>query len=235
MLRKMNVVAVVLGVVSVLCSRAVNAEPIRLTTSTDSIYAIWNTTAGGDSTASTEGLENGQWCPGLPASNALDGVTTTKYLNFGTSNNVRNNQSITAGVGTGFYVTPSIGTTVLTGFKMATADDESARDPLTITIEGSNATGTALTLGSNWTSIYSGTTGLDIDPGRNAWGELVSITNASSYSAYRMLVTSQAGVSNCTQYSEAAFYGSVVPEPSAIVLGITGLIGLLAYAWKKRR
>jgi LPXTG-motif cell wall-anchored protein len=26
-----------------------------------------------------------------------------------------------------------------------------------------------------------------------------------------------------------------VPEPSAIVLGVTGLLGLLAYAWRKRR
>jgi hypothetical protein len=39
-----------------------------------------------------------------------------------------------------------------------------ARDPMTITIEGSNQPSSVLLFGSNWTLIYSGTSGFDSDP-----------------------------------------------------------------------
>jgi len=35
--------------------------------------------------------------------------------------------------------------------------------------------------------------------------------------------------------AEVAYYGTQVPEPTAIVLMVTGLLGLLAYAWRKRK
>ena len=36
-------------------------------------------------------------------------------------------------------------------------------------------------------------------------------------------------------YGEIAVYGTPTPEPSTLVLLTVGLIGLLAYAWRKRR
>ena len=38
---------------------------------------------------------------------------------------------------------------------------------------------------------------------------------------------------NMTAYVDCAT--SAVPEPSALVLVVTGLLGLLAYAWRRRR
>ena len=42
------------------------------------------------------------------------------------------------------------------------------------------------------------------------------------------------GTNNATQYPET-FVLTPVPEPSTILLTVTGLAGLLAYAWRKRK
>ena len=232
MLRKMNLVACIAATVSL----ALSASSLKagfLLRPSDSINAVWNTVAGGNSTTSTEGTGVGQWMSGTGPANAIDGNTATKYLNFGKLG--AGESSADQGVGTGFYITPSRGASILTQFQMATADDVPDRDPLSITIEGSNATGTGLTLGSNWTSLYSGSSGLVTDPGRASWGEVLSIANSNPYTSYRLLITSQAGVANCMQYGEVAFMGSVVPEPSTVTLLVAGLLGLLAYAWRKQK
>src|SRR5436190_12847275 len=59
--------------------------------------------------------------------NAIDGKPT-KYLNFD------------AGTGkpAGFVVTPSLGKTVVSGVTLESANDGPERDPLELTIEGSN-------------------------------------------------------------------------------------------------
>lgn len=229
MLRRMNVA---LGILCVLAASGVaKAEPIRITQPTDTVHAIYNTTAGGDATASSS-EQTGITYSLVPAS-AIDGNLATKYLNFG--NGAESESSATKGVGTGFYITPSMGKTLLTGFQFATAEDEPTRDPLSITLEGSNATDAALTLGSSWTTIYSGVSGLETTLGRSAWGIPEAVAATTGYSSYRVLITSQRGVTNCMQYSEMALYGNAVPEPSSICLGMLGLTGLLAYAWRKMK
>ena len=81
------------------------------------------------------------------------------------------------------------------------------RDPLTITLEGSNVTAVALTLGSSWTLLYSGDTGLTpLNVTHLAWGDMQNFTNTLSFTAYRMIVTSQRGVDRCTQFSEMHLY-----------------------------
>lgn len=40
---------------------------------------------------------------------------------------------------------------------------------------------------------------------------------------------------NGTAYREVEVFGTAVPEPSTIAMCIAGLLGLLAYAWRKRR
>ncbi len=229
---KMKCSAWVVGVVIALSATASRAEVLTVTG--DQIYAIWNTVAGGDSTTSTEGSGAGNYYPGCGPEKAIDGSVDTKYLNTDVGYNP-SYSSLVAGENTGFYVTPSKSTTVLTGVQIATANDVSQRDPLTITIEGSNATGDDLTLGSSWTLLYSGTSGLDTDPGRKQWGESVSIANSTAYSSYRLLVTSKRGVNYCTQHSEVALTGYVVPEPSSMTLLSLGLLGLLAYTWRRHR
>ena len=229
----MNFVACVATVVAVMLSvSALKADPINITLPSDPIYAIWDTTAGGDSTASNAEQTGSAY--GLLPANAIDANVYTKYLNFG--NGPESESSATKGVGTGFYVTPSMGKSILTGFYFATADDSAERDPMSLTIEGSNATGDDLTLGSSWTQIYSGTSGVAIDPGRSAWGSLVSLAaNSTSYASYRLLVTGQRDVANCIQYGEVSLKGYAIPEPSSLVVLTTGLLGLLAYAWRKWR
>ena len=108
---------------------------------------------------------------------------------------------------TGFYVTLVRGLSVLTNFRFRTGGDLPGRDPISITIEGSNQSGTALTLGSSWTQIYSGASGLISDPGRLELGSMQSISNYNSFSSYRLLVTSHRASSHGTQYSEMEFYG----------------------------
>ena len=79
---------------------------------------------------------------------AMDNSTSTKYLNFGQIG------------GPGFVVTPSIkNSTVACAFLFATGNDHPNRGPLTVTLEGSNAsTITALHFGSSWRLIYNGST-----------------------------------------------------------------------------
>src|SRR6187397_1610335 len=84
----------------------------------DPIVAIWNTTAGGDSTDSTAGTANaGQYPAGEAAPLAIVGKLNTKYLNFGTGGG--GVSSLVKGVGTGFYVTPVFGNSVATGFRVS--------------------------------------------------------------------------------------------------------------------
>jgi hypothetical protein len=62
----------------------------------------------------------------------IDGDLGTKYLN-------RAQESPKSpGIDTGFAVTPQKGSTVVTQIQFATANDVPARDPMTITLEGSN-------------------------------------------------------------------------------------------------
>jgi hypothetical protein len=189
------------------------------------IVGIWNTTAGGDSTASTPGTgAAGQFPAGEAPGFAIDGNNATKYLNFGTGGG-GGVSSTTKGVGTGFYVTPTNGPLTLKAVQVVTANDSPARDPLAITIEGSNATGTDLDLGSNWTLIYAGPVGLNTDPGRLTAGPVVSFANDAGYSSFRVLTTAQRASANSVQYAEMRL---IVPEPGSIGLIAVASVGLLA-------
>ncbi|CAF3738117.1 unnamed protein product [Rotaria sp. Silwood1] len=141
---------------------------VSITSPGDLIVGLYNTAAG-----QRTGGYNGRY----PSSaedppKVIDGLLSTKYLNFGlqsTDGAVLNNP----GVNTGFFVTPTISTaSVAVALLFATANDFPNRDPLTVTLEGTNATNVgALHLGSSWTLIYSGPTGIDsaTAPARNTY------------------------------------------------------------------
>jgi len=199
------------------------------------ITGIYNTVAGGDSTVENIGGNTAGCYPGNESPDkAIDGNTGTKYLAYGNFNS--SGTGTPGGVNTGLYFT--LGSAIsVNAIQFATGNDSPERDPLTITLEGSNASSN-LNLGSSWTAIYSGVTGLSAlgtNDSRNTYGDIESFSNSTAYSSYRILVT---GVRSDTvgmmQFSEVKLF-SAVPEPSTMIMAAVGLAGLLAYAWRKRK
>jgi hypothetical protein len=64
-------------------------------------------------------------------------------------------------------------------------------------------------LGSSWTLIYNGSSGLDTDPGRYNDGKVQYIpNNAIWYTSYRILTTSKRGNDTAVQYGEVSLFGN---------------------------
>jgi hypothetical protein len=136
----------------------------------------------------------------------VDGKISSKHRNgFGDKDG--NNQ----GVNSGFAITPqNSGST--TALQIATAGDNAEQDPLTITVEGSNAPDALAEQGNGFTKIYEGSTGLENDPGRSQWGPIVKFKNAVTYKTYRILVTSTREPGSIgTQYSEVRLGNVITP------------------------
>ncbi|CAF1429029.1 unnamed protein product [Adineta steineri] len=169
------------------------------------IYGVHDTRINQDSQASAPGNWAGTYHPSTPPTNACDGDTSTKYLHFGRCTEYEND--ITCGLDTGFYLELKRGTSLVTGLQICTADDFPERDPLTVSLEGSNQSGAALTLGSSWTLIYKGDSGLGIDTDRLTCGIMQLINNPIQYKSYRFLVSSKRDYRNSVQYSEVKLFG----------------------------
>jgi len=164
---------------------------------------IWNTTVGGDSMVAVSGnIGYGTYYPGLPPSNLFDDSIITRYVTRGNSYNGTN---AIAGLDTGFYVAVADCEAVLTEFSIAPERSQPTRDPITVTVEGSN--GGDLTKGSNWNAVYNGATGLLTIANRSAEGQQQTITQPGSYLYYRFLVTSKRTISDYVSYTEVKLYG----------------------------
>lgn len=195
----------------------------------DPISAVAAIAGSPTSTLATVGTVAGanNYPAGEPPSAAIDNILSTappsnKYLNF-------------AETGAGFITTLATNgpTASLTGFQFYTGNDAFERDPLTITIEGTNDPNPTTTLNSTWTLIYNGVSGLATDPGRNALGSTVNLPVASAqFASYRVLVTSvrDGATANSFQFGELNLIGNSVPEP-----GSMALLGLAAGAFLVRR
>jgi hypothetical protein len=174
--------------------------------SNETIYGVWNTIAGGNSTLSPNGTNIGNYYPGETPLCTCDNNITSKYTNFGPCNS--STYSVSCGVNTGFYRTPGRGASLIIGLQICTGPNLPNRDPITITFEGSNQSTLALNLGSSWTLLYNGSSGLDTDPGRLACGlSQLFTSNSIWYSSYRFLVTSKRGNESSTWYSEVQLIG----------------------------
>lgn len=182
-----------------------------LTTTNETVYGVWNTTAGGDSIPSTSGISSvGSYYPSQGPDNVFDNRTNTKYTSFGTCTFLSGMQSLQCGENTGFYFTPQQGPSLLVSVQFCTGNDLPDRDPLTITIEGSNQSPSLLTLGLSWTLFYNGSTGLQLTSARQTCGVTQSISgNSNWYSSYRILATSKRDNQTCTQYSEVILIGFI--------------------------
>jgi hypothetical protein len=198
------------------------ANAAFITGPTDAVTGFYETGATGpgqDDTPSTVGSGANQYPAAESPPNAVDGNTATKYLNFGAGGA----NSTTIGVGTGFYDTLAAGSSIATAIQVATANDSATRDPITVSIEGTNAT-SGFDTGATWTLIADNVDlGIDTDPGRLTFGPVVSFANSTAYTSYRIIVESQRGSDNSVQYSEM----NLLPEPASFgLLGIAS-VGLL--------
>ena len=171
------------------------------------VYGVWNTTAGADSSLSTVGSNTGNYYTGEEADNVFDNSLNSKYTSFGVCNSSAGAIAAYCGVNTGFYFTVDSSAILLAGMRFGTPAALPSRDPITLTVEGSNQTPSVLSLGTSWTLFYNGSTGLNANPGRRAYGLRVNFTNSISYSSYRFLITSIRGVDTATQYAEVQLFG----------------------------
>lgn len=189
-----------------------------------SASAQFDVTAPGDSIQLVNGVNDGDGNSGPPpgaegVERAIDDFTQ-KYLNF-------------LDLGSGFIVTPSVGSTTLGGLRFYTANDAIERDPASYLLEGSNN-------GTDFTLISEGALALPLDrnPGGTApanainpatmFTQEVSFANDSAYTSYRLTFPTlrDAAVANSMQIGEVEFL-SQVPEPSAIVLAGLGLVAVV--------
>jgi hypothetical protein len=173
--------------------------------SNDTLQGLWNTTAGGDSTLATPGTGVGYYVPAEAPKNAFDNNCSSKFTSYGNCTSSAN--SLSCAQNTGFCVTLQQGAAVMNGLQFCTANDNSQRDPITMTLEGSNQTGSALLLGSSWSLIYNGSCGLDVDPGRNQLGQIQTFSNFIAYASYRILIISYRNSDHCVQYGELKLFG----------------------------
>jgi hypothetical protein len=154
-------------------------------------------------TAAVPPALNGRYPGGESPPMALDGVTTTKYLNFG-------------GAGSGFIITPAFASLGLPveSFRITTANDAATRDPATWALYGHN--GPLVTTSSgpdpainpngmaeSWTLIEMGAVALP--PERQTLGPVVNVATGPAYDHYKMIFPTTKG-SALMQIADIQFY-----------------------------
>lgn len=187
----------------------------------DTIAALKGTTAGGTNVLAASGPD---YASSEGPSNVLDANANTKHFNKAQSG------SNPPGVNTGFVVTPQLGSSVATGIRFATANDVPGRDPLRITLEGSNAANATNAGAGGFTLIYSGPAGLQPNQDRKTWGYFATFPNTTAYKTYRCLITNTAGGASAdgVQCSEFEVLGTLVnPLPGSNVLSSTDVVASL--------
>ena len=206
------------------CLTAILLYPIN-----DSIIGLWNTSAGDDSKLSGPSSDSdaaaviqaaifaagggGNALPGKYNLNeipedALDRNENTKYTSYGFCNGNPQIKNMACGINTGFHLTLGSHESLLTAFRFRTANDYPERDPLHITIEGSNENPTSLTSGSSWTLIYNGPSGLNNIKSRCWFGITMKLSNNFDwFTSYRILVNGKRNSSSAVQYSDVELLG----------------------------
>lgn len=170
------------------------------------IQGIWDTTAGGDCTFAGPGNERGKYLPQAPPIAVFDDDATTKYLSFGNCGGNLLSRLASCGLKTGFHFTFASHPKPLKSFRIRTADDFIFRDPLRVTIEGSNTTSSNLCFGQGWRLLYDGESGLISKLNRQEWGTTRSLMNNSQiFKNYRFLVTQKRALSVGVQYADIQF------------------------------
>ena len=167
------------------------------------IYAVYNTIAGGSNTLATSATAGaGTYRTTDTPDNLFDDNIKTRYSSQGNSTSGNNAY---AGLNTGFYATIAQCQPVLIGFRFANGYPYPAREPLRVTVEGTNCADVQYC--TNWTLLYNGTTGLDVQVDNYTYGEYQSIPNSNVYKSYRFLVINKRNSSNYVTYNEVQLFG----------------------------
>lgn len=165
------------------------------------VQGIWNTSAGCNSQYSYPGTGIGSYWYTQQPEKAIDGIFETTYCNHGPCSSI-SSFSESCGTQAGLFFTYSWGPMVLRSFRMITGFN-SNRDPIWVTLEGSNQNTSFLDRGSSWTLIYNGTSGFDIDPGRQRPGQHCNISSdGSRYTSYRFLTLKKRGLEGCSEIAD---------------------------------
>jgi hypothetical protein len=134
--------------------------------------------------------------------NAIDG-TQAKYLN--------RDSAAPAIRPAGFIVSPSVGVTWVTGLAMQSANDAADRDPLSITLEGSNDDKVTGFASGTWELIYKNEA-IPLFTARFQT-QTFSFDNFKPYKHYRWTVLKTATDSTCCmQIAEVQLLGTTVPK-----------------------
>jgi len=179
----------------------------------------------------SEGAQPG-WPTAENPQKLVDGLTSTKFLNFGK-------------LDCGFSVTPIVGPSIVTGIILSTANDAPERDPASYILYGSNDGG------ANYTEIASGAC-LTTDPGRTVTTAPIMFANTTQYTNYKLVFPTvrNAAAANSMQISEVQFirpgihgplHITVQPQSQNVLAGANvtfnvtaeSTSGTLAYQWQK--
>jgi hypothetical protein len=183
------------------------------------LSTLQDVTAPGDPITSIGDESAAYWTTSADPANAIDD-TTIKYVNGGSG------FSASAGFPpfngpVGVEVTPSVGSTIVRGLRIYTADANPERDPVDYTLEGSND-------GANYTLISSGALqlpqtrtapGAFIDPLTQGVQEIL-FSNSAAYTSYRVTFSTvrNPDTANSMQIAELELLGGA--GESGPVLGI---------------
>lgn len=179
-----------------------------ITTNNEAAYGLWNTTTGGDGTLSIGGFSQGNYPVGEGPTTLFDGDNTTKYVNFGVCSQTVGGFDPICGVNTGLYLSLQRGPSLLLAFRFMTPNSFPERDPISVTIEGSNRDASELMYGSSWTLIYNGSSGLESTTTRYSYGQVRSLPNGTQwYSSYRLLTQLKRTTGNFVQMAAWELYG----------------------------
>jgi hypothetical protein len=157
---------------------------------------------------------------------AIDGDLGTKYLNFANTNS-------------GLILTRADGrSTVVDSLTFTTGNDAPGRDPVKFDLYGTDepiaSTDNSLGDGESWTLITAGaSTGLEdfFDMGdgnemRGVTGTPQAVANTTDYSSYRIVFSELRGGDGegIMQVGEVNFGGTIIPEPTSLLLALSGLV-----------
>ena len=162
--------------------------------------------------------------------NAIDNLNSVKFENIGSSPNGPAGFPPFQGP-TGLEVTPAVGSTLISGLRIYTADADVPRDPADFILLGSND-------GLNFSTIASGGLSLPEERSNNALAFDVTLqpvqeilfANHTAYTSYRLIINNVKGPANdarSMQLGEIELLGVAAPGGNPTLVATSGAGGSL--------